>query len=102
MRASTECSALQAATCWNCASSALVWTWTTCRRALLWLRAAKNRAGEICEEVPATRTTAVIGEREGPSDVKTPTAPSFPMAAVATVCPFGMSSMKAIVPLRGN
>jgi hypothetical protein len=47
-------------------------------------------------------TTAVSGEREGPSADKTPTAPSFPMTAVATVCPLGMSSMNAIVPLRGK
>jgi len=62
----------------------------------------KPLLGEICNEVPATRTTAVNGEREGPSADKRPAAPSFPMTAVATVCPFGMSMMNAIVPLSGK
>src|SRR4030088_1009869 len=102
MRASTECSALQAATCWNCAKITLLWVWTVCLMAALRLRAEINRAGEICNEVPATRTTAVIGEGKGPSAGRMPTAPSFPMTAVATGCPFGMSSMNEIVPLRGK
>jgi hypothetical protein len=31
-----------------------------------------------------------------------PTAPSLPMTAVAAVCPFGNSMMKAIAPLQGK
>jgi hypothetical protein len=41
-------------------------------------------------------------EREGPSTDSMPTAPSCPMTEVATVCPFGMSSMNEIVPLWGK
>ena len=48
------------------------------------------------------RTTAVIGERARPSAVRTPTAPSLPTTAVATVCPLGNSMMNAIVPLWGK
>jgi hypothetical protein len=38
-RASTGCNALQAATCWSCASRAIAWVWTICRTAALWLKA---------------------------------------------------------------
>jgi len=53
--------------------------------------------------VPATRTTAVIGARGVPALVRSQ-APTLPITAVATVCPFGISTMNANVPpaLRGN
>jgi hypothetical protein len=46
--------------------------------------------------------SSVVGAREGPSTESMPTAPSCPMTEVATVCPFGMSSMNEIVPLWGK
>ena len=70
--------------------------------ASLWLKAAWNRNAEIREAIPATRTTAVTGAREGSSTDSMPTAPSCPTTAVATVSPFGMSSMNEIVPLWGK
>jgi len=74
MRCSTGCSALQAAICWSCATSARVNVCTIFPIVLLRRRAALNGAGRICQAYPATRTTAVVGDGTGPSDASIPEA----------------------------
>lgn len=60
--------------------------------------AARNCAGGICSADPGADDRR-HGERKPPSaDVK-PIAPSWPIIAVATVCPFGSSMIAAIAPL---
>jgi hypothetical protein len=59
-------------------------------------------AAEINDAVPAMRAIAVTDESDGPSTEKEAKAPSRPIKVVATVCPSGISSMKAIAPLWGK
>jgi hypothetical protein len=99
MRTWTGCSALQAAPSWNCVSIALRWAWSACRSTGLRLKAARNREAGIREAVPAAWTMAVMAEGDGPSAERMPTAPSHPIAAVATVCPFAMSIISEMAPL---
>ena len=55
-RASTGCSALQAAPSWNCVSTALTRAWSACRIAGLLLKAAQNRKAAIREPTAPNRS----------------------------------------------
>jgi len=63
------------------------------------LKAARNRKAEIREAVPATCTMAVMAEGDGPIAERKLTAPSRPIVAVATVCPFAISIIREMAPL---
>ena len=68
----------------------------------LWSAGENLIGAEICDVVPATRAIAVTDEREGPSTKSESTTPSRPPNVVATVCPSGISTMKAMAPLVGR